>query len=150
MRFAKLIMITENNNNKEYIMTQIDDSTFKAEWGRVGSSYQSTTYPIYEWCSKYNSKVKKGYKDVSNLVEKVDVSGDSLTLPFNYITNKSIKDILNRLYKYTDSYLKANYLVNTTDVSQTQIDKAYKIIDELEKLFKNEKVSCSGNTDSLL
>ena len=134
MKFAKLIMITEDNHNKEYIMTQIDSSTFKAEWGRVGSSYQSTTYSMYEWDSKYKSKVKKGYKDISNLVEKVTVDGDVKSLPYDYITNKSVKDILNRLYQYTDSYLKENYLVNTVDVSKAQIDEAYKIIDELERL----------------
>lgn len=138
MKFAKLIMITENNNNKEYIMTQLNDNYFKVKYGRVGSSYRTQEYGMYEWDKKYREKINKGYKDVSNLVEKVDVDGNTETLPFDYIENNSIRDILNRLYKYTDSYLKANYLVNTTDVSQAQIDRAYEIIDELEKLAYNK------------
>lgn len=134
MKFAKLIMITENNNNKEYIMTQLNDSYFKVEYGRVGSSYRTQEYNMYEWEKKYREKINKGYKDVSNLVEKVGIDGNTEALPFDYIDNGSIRDILNRLYKYTDNYLKANYLVNTTDVSKAQIDRAYEIIDELEKL----------------
>ncbi len=140
MKFAKLIMITENNNNKEYIMTQVNDMEFKVEYGRVGASYQTVTYSMSQWDSKYKSKVKKGYKDVSDLVEKVDISNNSLALPFDYITDSSIRDILNRLYKYTDNYLKENYLVNTNDVSKKQIDEAYKIIDELTNIAYSKHV----------
>ena len=149
MKFAKLIMITENNNNKEYIMTQIDDNNFRVEYGRVGSNYRTIEYPMYEWDSKYRSKIGKGYKDVSGLVEKVDVNGDNLKLPFDYITDKSIRDILNRLYSYTDQYLKENYLVNTNDVSQKQIDEAYKIIDELTNIAYSKHVDVD-ETNKLL
>ena len=135
MKFAKLIMITQNNNNKEYIMTQINSDTFKAEYGRVGQNYQTTTYPISNWDKKYREKTKKGYKDVTELVEKVDQDGDSIKLPYDYITNKSIRDVLNRLYKYTDTYLKENYLISSNEVSKLQIDKAYEIIDEIEELI---------------
>lgn len=133
MKFAKLIMVTEDNHNKEYIMTQIDDSIFKAEWGRVGASYQSTTYSMSEWNSKYNSKVRKGYKDVSDMVVKI-TENEGSGLPYDYISNKSVRDILNRLYKYTDSYLKETYMADVSLVSQEQIDKAYSILDDLEKL----------------
>ena len=149
MKFAKLIMITENNNNKEYIMTQIDDNNFRVEYGRVGSNYRTIEYPMYEWDSKYRSKIGKGYKDVSELVEKVDVNGDNLKLPFDYITDKSIRDILNRLYSYTDQYLKENYLLNTNDVSQKQIDEAYKIIDELTNIAYSKHVDVD-ETNKLL
>lgn len=132
MKFAKLIMVTEDNHNKEYIMTQIDDNTFKAEWGRVGTSYQSTTYPMSKWNEKYRNKVGKGYEDISHLVEKV-IDSDDKGLPYDYITNKSVRDILNRLYQYTDSYLQATYTVDTTNVSQTMIDDAYEILDKIEK-----------------
>lgn len=150
MKFAKLIMITANNNNKEYIMTQVDSSTFKVDYGRVGSSYRTVTYSMYEWDSKYRSKIAKGYKDVTELVEKTDLNGDSIRLPYDYISDKSIRDILNRLYSYTDKYLKENYLMNVNDVSQAQIDKAYEIIDKLEKLAYSKNLDVREVNDQLI
>lgn len=150
MKFAKLIMITANNNNKEYIMTQIDASRFKVEYGRVGSNYRTIEYSMYEWDSKYRSKISKGYKDVTELVEKTDLDGSSIKLPYDYISDKSIRDILNRLYTYTDKYLKENYLINANDVSQAQIDKAYEIIDELEKLAYSKNLDISHINEQLI
>ena len=141
MKFSKLIMITENNNNKEYIMTQVNQDTFKVEYGRVGQTYQTVTYPMSSWDKKYHEKTKKGYKDVTELVEKIDQDGEELTLPYDYITNKSIRNILNRLYKYTDNYLKENYLINSNEVSKAQIDKAYEIIDEIQDQVQRSKHS---------
>lgn len=149
-RFAKLIMITTNNNNKEYIMEQISDSLFKVEYGRVGSSYRTCEYAMYEWESKYRSKIAKGYKDVTELVEKVDLNGNTLKLPYDYISDKSIRDILNRLYKYTDNYLKENYLINANDVSEKQIERAYEIIDELTKLAFNKKLDVYAINNELI
>ncbi len=134
MKFAKLIMVTENNNNKEYIMKQLNDSTFEVQYGRVGQAYHTVTYTMYEWDKKYREKVRKGYKDISDLVEKEVITDDNRGLPYDYITNVSIRDILNRLYQYTDRYLKANYLIKATDVSRKQIDDAYQILADLGTL----------------
>lgn len=149
-KFAKLIMITPNNNNKEYIMEQINDTTFKVEYGRVGSNYRSCIYSMYEWDSKYRSKISKGYKDVTELVEKVDLDGGVMKLPYDYISDKSIRNILNRLYTYTDKYLKDNYLMDVNDVSQTQIDTAYDIINKLEKLAYDKVLNIEGINKELI
>ena len=134
MKFAKLIMITEDNHNKEYIMKQVNDSTFEVEYGRVGQSYHTVSYNMCEWDKKYREKVRKGYKDISDLVEKGVVSTDNKGLPYDYISNKSIRKILNRLYQYTDKYLKETYLIKATDVSKMQIDRAYQILADLGTL----------------
>lgn len=134
MKFAKLIMITENNNNKEYIMTEKGNGMFEVEYGRVGQSYHTVSYNMCDWDKKYREKVRKGYKDVTDLVEKQVIEDSKSSLPYDYITDQSIRDILNRLYSYTDSYLKQNYLINVTDVSKKQIDNAYQILHDLEDL----------------
>ena len=54
---VKLMMVTENNNNKFYRMHDNNDGTFTVTWGRVGTEGSQTTYPISQWSSKYNSKV---------------------------------------------------------------------------------------------
>ena len=66
--FKYLIKVEPNaNNNKFYRMIENGD-TFEAQYGRVGSSYQTKTYPMYKWESTYKSKLKKGYEDKTDLV----------------------------------------------------------------------------------
>lgn len=68
--FAKLIMVTAVNNNKFYIMQSNPDNTsFTATYGRVGTSGQCAVYPMSKWNQKYNEKIRKGYADVTALVE---------------------------------------------------------------------------------
>ena len=141
MKFAKLIMVGANgtDHNKEYIMKQVDDNSFDVDYGRVGCSYQHTNYPMHQWDKKYNEKIKKGYKDISDLVEKVKADDNDLGLPYDYITNISVRNLLNKLYSYTDNYLKENYIIKSTDVSQKQIDEAYQIIDDIKLAISNHK-----------
>ena len=63
----ELIMVTGNNNNKFYKMHDRGDGTFDATFGRVGASGQTTSYPISKWDQKYNEKIRKGYRDVTEL-----------------------------------------------------------------------------------
>lgn len=59
--FAKLIMVTAQNNNKFYLMQSNDDNTsFTATYGRVGTAGQTATYPMSKWSQKYNEKNQEG------------------------------------------------------------------------------------------
>ena len=60
MKTVKLINVSDQNNNKFYHMEQIDTNNWKATWGRVSTPGQTMTYPMSQWQSKYNEKVKKG------------------------------------------------------------------------------------------
>ena len=56
-----LVMVTAGaNNNKYYDMIPQGDS-WVAKYGRIGSSAQSRSYPMSQWNSKYNEKIRKGY-----------------------------------------------------------------------------------------
>ena len=64
-KFVKLIMVTEENNNKFYNMTYDGTSpSFHVEYGRVEKTSVKETYPIGLWDKKYKEKVKKGFGDV--------------------------------------------------------------------------------------
>ena len=65
-----LLMITTANNNKFYDMSKINDSEWEARYGRVGASPQIRRYPLSQWNKKYNEKLAKGYKDMSDMVEE--------------------------------------------------------------------------------
>ena len=64
------------NSDKFYIMERDTSKiTWKASWGRQGSKPQiKDDYPISQWHTKLNEKLKKGYKQISDeIVEKVEM-----------------------------------------------------------------------------
>ena len=62
---VELIMVSAENSNKFYRMTDTNDGNFAVEYGRVGVTSIKETYPISRWDSKYREKIKKG-KDNEN------------------------------------------------------------------------------------
>jgi len=68
MKQVELICINgDGNNNKFYKMTEQNNGTWLAEWGRVGYTGQTQIYPMNQWDKKYNEKTKKGYQDITSL-----------------------------------------------------------------------------------
>jgi predicted DNA-binding WGR domain protein len=65
VRSEYLMFVSQENNNKWYKMTERDDGTFLAQWGRVGFEGQSKAYPIGKWDSQLRSKLDKGYTKVA-------------------------------------------------------------------------------------
>ncbi len=133
-RYAKLIMVTADNRNKYYEMTWNGGTSFTAKYGRVESTSTSVTYPYSKWAQKYNEKVNKGYKDVTDLVT-VDVQPivtQKETLVD--IKDKIVNQFLTLMKKYTDNLVSTTYSVKAEAVSQKQVDKAQGIIDELNKM----------------
>ena len=66
IRPTYLIMCTAANNNKYYNCFPEGDR-FRVEYGRVDATKTTAYYPISKWDSQINSKIKKGYKDVTDL-----------------------------------------------------------------------------------
>jgi predicted DNA-binding WGR domain protein len=67
-KFCYLICVEgDNNHNKYYEMSENDNQTFTVKFGRVGSKASLKIYNIYQWDSKYNEKIRKGYTDVTHL-----------------------------------------------------------------------------------
>ena len=133
-RYCKLIMVTENNNNKWYEMTWDGGSNFTVKYGRVESTTQTATYPYSKWSSKYNEKIRKGYKDVTEFVSvKVEEKKQDKET-FAAIKDRLVNEFLNLMKSYTDKLVKATYSVKAEAVSQKQVDEAQKLIDEINAM----------------
>ena len=92
-----LVMVTAGaNNNKYYRMTPHGDS-WTAEYGRIGSSSQSRTYPMSQWNAKYNEKIRKGYVDQTDLVKDLISTEKPKQSEYKEIENKVIAEIVERL-----------------------------------------------------
>lgn len=127
---ARLICVTGNNNNKFYNMNLNADDSIDIEYGRIGQSGKKVHYPAGKknWDSLLNSKLRKGYRNVSNLVEDVQKTDGDL---FDGINENEVKALLKYLTDYSRQIIKKNYLVELGSVTQVQIDEAQVIIDKL-------------------
>lgn len=128
--FAKLIMVTAQNNNKFYLMQSNDDNTsFTATYGRVGTAGQTATYPMSKWSQKYNEKIKKGYKDVTGLVETAKTGG--AVEEFKPISNKEIAEMIDFLADVSRQILRRNYSVSLDAVTEEMVNEAQYILNRL-------------------
>lgn len=134
-KFAYLVMVTDSNNNKFYEMIEQDNGMIELYNGRVDvSRVRQEPKLMSQWEKIYNSKIKKGYKDVSHLVSKsVSKSGS-----VNYvdIDNKEVKDVIDKLIAYSKKTVEDNYKVKASAVTKNQIDEAQRILDSTSKLIR--------------
>jgi poly [ADP-ribose] polymerase len=129
-KVARLIMVTDINNNKYYNMTQVDQYNFKAEWGRVGGHNSSMTYDMYNWRKKYNEKLKKGYRDVTELAAEVETQVQALG-----IDDPKIRALISKLQSYAKGSISKNYLVTSDSVTQSQVDEAQELLNALSEFL---------------
>lgn len=138
-KYVKLIMTTENNNNKFYIMSYDGkEDVFNVEYGRVESTSVKDCFHISSWDKKYNEKIKKGYKDVTfTVTTKVEIveTKEKLTIDSG---NKNADAFLLAMKNYTDGLVKSTYSVKASSVTQEQVNTAQKHIDELNKLLSSK------------
>ena len=128
-------------------MEQIDTNNWKATWGRVSTPGQTMTYPMSQWQSKYNEKVKKGYVDQTHLfAEATDSNGSSTSV----IKNAAVKKLVDQLLKFAKETVSQNYLVSSEAVTQAMVDKAQEIIDQLVGINGGIKTRLSEVNDLLL
>lgn len=134
----KYLVYVESNtaggkgNNKFYKMTpNPDGTTWNAEWGRIGASSQKKpNIPNRDFEKKYNEKIKKGYKDQTDLMAEVvedEAEGDG----YKPIANRIIADIVRKLQEFANVAIKQNYTVSATKVTMAMVDEAQKILEDL-------------------
>lgn len=129
LRTAKLIMVTEGNNNKYYEMKEYADGTFSVMYGRVGGHPTKQTYPSREWNKKYNEKVNKGYKDQTHLFAEAKQGEEELQ--FAEIADRNVANLINGLMRFAKKSISNNYNVSAEQVTHKQVAEAQRILDEL-------------------
>ena len=128
----ELVMVSDANNNKWYRMTDLDNSTFKVEYGRVGGSTATEVYPIHKWNSKYKEKLKKGYRDVSDL--KIESKSGEYSFK-----GKGVNHFFSTFSRYTKDSVKGNYTIAVGSVTKAMLDEAQGILNHLIGLSDVEK-----------
>lgn len=124
-----LVMVTASaNNNKYYKMSPNGDSTWTAEYGRVGAAPQRRTYSLGQWQSKYNEKIRKGYVDQTDLAEDLIHVEKKSETEYKEIENKAIAEIVERLQSMARQAIRDNYTISSNKVTHAMVDEAQSII----------------------
>ena len=130
IRPTYLIMVTAENNNKYYNCFPEGDN-FRVEYGRVNSTKTTTSYPMSKWESQISSKIKKGYKDVTDLktalVEEIKTDGTK----YKDIENESVRRIIEKLRGLARDTVKKNYSVSSASVTEEMVYEAQLVINNL-------------------
>lgn len=145
LKEVELICVTGNNNNKYYKMKENGDDTFTVNYGRVGGKNTTQTYPMSQWNSKYNQKLKKRkdyqYKDITHLR-----AGTTKSNKFSNESSAKVQSILDDLQTYSGKSVSKNYTISSDAVTKTQINTAQNLVDDLTSLIvpkKRQKLSLS-------
>ena len=127
-----LIMCTAENNNKYYNLFPEGDS-FRVEYGRIDATKTTTRYPMSKWDSQIKSKLKKGYKDVTDLKKDLveEISSSNPESPYKEIENAAVRAIVEKLQSLARETISKNYTVKASAVTHDMVDAAQEIIDEL-------------------
>jgi len=136
-KYAELVCVTGQNNNKYYKMQENDDGTFTARWGRVGGNESAKTFPMSEWDKRYNNKankVRNGYKYTDVTALRADIKQKE----FKDCTDSDIQFLLNTLERYSKNSIKENYTVSSENVTKAQVDHAQNIINNISEGIKKE------------
>ena len=132
VRPTYLIMVTTANNNKFYNCFPEGD-TFRVEYGRVDSTVTTVRYPMRDWDKKIKEKLKKGYKDITDL--KADLVSEAVAKNpdenYKKIENEAIRKIVDTLQSLAKETVRKNYTIAASAVTQAMIDKAQEIINDL-------------------
>ena len=120
-------------SNKFYNMTD-SGSEFLVEYGRMGSTKITKRYPAHKWDSIYRSKVKKGYRDISDLKKETTIISTASG-------NDAFDEFQKTFQRYTGDMVKSTYLID--GCSQLQIDEAQSIIDHITTLGNVGKINDS-------
>ena len=87
---VRLIMVTDQNNNKFYNMDDNGNGTFTVTYGRVGTDGTKKTYDIGDWTKIYNSKTKKASRPKLQLLD-LDIIEKNISLKNSLRRKKKTK-----------------------------------------------------------
>lgn len=135
----KLICVTANNNNKYYYMTDLNNGSFKVQYGRVGGNETVLTYPMRDWDKKYNEKIKKGYIDVTEKIATVKRQSEL------DIEDKDVKDLIQFLMDCAKQSIKRDYIISADEVTQEQLDTVQELLDKLSTWGDTKTPACLIN-----
>ena len=146
MRVAKLYMAQGlDNKNKYYLMEQVDEDTFRVESGRIGVKPRFYTFDMSRWDAKYREKTKL-YNPKNKKGGYVDRTTDAVVGSGEVsIGDPAIATLFRQLQAFSSESIQANFTVGAGEVTQSQIDHAVDILQDIVDLADGADVDKINN-----
>lgn len=126
-----LVKVEPGANNNKFWKAISKGDHFDVEYGRVGGTAQTYSYPISQWNKKYNEKLKKGYVDRTDLVSDLIAKEKPASDGYREIEDKAIAEIVARLQAMARKAVAENYTISSSKVTMAMVNAAQ---DQLAKL----------------
>lgn len=139
--YAYLVMVNEfANNNKFYEITENDNNSLDVRYGRIGGTEIKKHYERYEkdfWTLK-REKEHKGYEDRTALHSEV-AREDKVSEELSYkpVEDESTQELLELLINSSREFMKKNYTVSATEITEKMVNEAQYDLDELNRIASN-------------
>lgn len=144
--YCYLVMVDPRNNNyKFYEMTDNGNGTFTAKYGRVGAhSCQTKNYPMSKWNSTYNSKIRKGYEDKTEIYG-IDTSGQQQMAVNDQSKREEVKKKANKqitdeqfdlwafLKQFTTATMRRTF-INAESITPAMVNESERLKNQLSSL----------------
>lgn len=145
MRYARLLCISASNHNKVYEMHERAGGTFEAHYGRVGAAPQVRTYAMTEWDAKHREKLRKGYRDVTDLAVVA-----SSAPRYRPIADPDVADIVAQLERAARASVGAHYDVQVAAVTETMLAEAETHLGRLARLARTLRLDVDAANAGLV
>ena len=151
IRPVYLVMVDGCGNHNKYYRMIPQGDRFVAEYGRVGASMQTRTYPISQFQRKYSEKISKGYVDRTSLMEDLIVKEKPKNNGgFREIASKAIAAIVDRLQSMANKAVSENYTVSSNKVTGDMVAAAQKALGDLSKAAQDASFDTTEFNNALI
>lgn len=147
--YAYLLFVDEvSNHNKFYEIIQNDDDSIDVNYGRVGNQVTMHHYEAWEknFFTLKSLKESKGYTDVTALHSvKSNTTNQKKNDELSYkpIEDSKINELVVELINSAREFIKHNYTISSTDITQKMIDEADNDLNELMTIANNANSNAS-------
>lgn len=122
---AYLVKVEPGHNNNKFWKAISKGDHFDVEYGRVGGTAQTYSYPISKWNAKYREKIAKGYVDRTELVaDLIEKQKPATSDGYREIENRAIAEIVERLQSMAKKAVAENYTISSSKVTMAMVAKA--------------------------
>lgn len=139
--YAYLVAVdSRSNHNKFYEITENDNGSIDCSYGRVDKTAMHHHYEAWEknFDTLKAEKERKGYKDVTALHMKKEVSSDKVAeLSYKPVEDPVVQAALDRMIESSRMFISRNYSITADKITQKMVDEAQYDLSRLSSIAAN-------------
>lgn len=139
--YAYLVAVdSRSNHNKFYEITENDNGSIDCSYGRVDKTAMHHHYEAWEknFDTLKAEKERKGYKDVTALHMKKEVSTDKVAeLSYKSVEDPVVQAALDRMIESSRMFISRNYSITADKITQKMVDEAQYDLSRLSAIAAN-------------